>query len=108
MSEGWVGMLDEVAFYADALTPEAVQAHYQALFAGTPPVITKQPLGGTYLPGVARTLSVKATGPNLAYQWYKGTTALSGTDRRHAHLPQPGGGRRRDLFGSRDQCGRRR
>jgi len=34
MSEGWVGMLDEVGFYADALTPEAVQAHYQAFLAG--------------------------------------------------------------------------
>ena len=78
MSEGWVGMLDEVAFYADALTADAIQAHYQAFFAGAPPVITKQPLGGTYLPGVARTLSVMATGPNLAYQWYKGTTALTG------------------------------
>jgi hypothetical protein len=78
MSEGWVGMLDEVAFYADALSPDAIQAHYQAFLAGAPPVITKQPLGGTYLPGVARTLSVKATGPTLAYQWYKGTTALTG------------------------------
>jgi hypothetical protein len=40
-SEGWVGMLDEVAFYADALTPETVLAHYQAFLAGAPPVITK-------------------------------------------------------------------
>jgi Concanavalin A-like lectin/glucanases superfamily/Immunoglobulin domain len=77
-AEAWVGMLDEVAFYADALTPETVLAHYQAFFAGAPPVITKQPLGGTYLPGVARTLSVKATGSGLAYQWYIGTTALTG------------------------------
>jgi hypothetical protein len=76
--EAWVGMLDEVAFYADALTPAAVQAHYQALFAGNPPVITQQPRSGTYLPGLALTLSVKATGPNLTYQWSKGTTTLTG------------------------------
>lgn len=76
--EGWVGKLDEVAFYADALAPESIQAHYLAFFAGNPPVITQQPQGGTYLPGVALTLSVKATGPNLAYQWYQGTTALAG------------------------------
>ncbi len=77
-SEGWVGMLDEVAFYADALPPEAVQAHYLAFFAGNPPVISQQPVGGTYLPGVALTLSVKATGPNLAHQWYRGATSLVG------------------------------
>jgi hypothetical protein len=77
-SEGWVGMLDEVAIYADALTPEAVQAHYQAYFAGNPPVITKQPRGGTYVPGAALTLNVQATGPSLSYQWYKGATLLSG------------------------------
>jgi hypothetical protein len=76
--EAWVGMLDEVAFYADALSPEAVQAHYQAFYAGNPPVLTQQPRSGTYLPGVALALSVQATGPNLAYQWYKGITALNG------------------------------
>ncbi len=78
MSEPWVGTMDEVAFYADALTPEKILAHYQAFFAGTPPVIAKEPTGGTYLPGVALELSVKATGPSLAYQWFKGTSALAG------------------------------
>ncbi len=77
-SENWVGMLDEVAFYADALTPEAVQAHYAAFFAGTAPVITKQPRGGTYVPGAVLVLGVTATGPNLNYQWFKGTAALTG------------------------------
>ncbi len=74
----WIGALDEVAIYADALTPAAVQAHYQAFFADNPPTITKQPQGGTYLPGVALTLNVTATGTNLSYQWYKGATALNG------------------------------
>ncbi|HVV72501.1 MAG TPA: LamG-like jellyroll fold domain-containing protein, partial [Verrucomicrobiae bacterium] len=76
--EGWIGSLDEVAFYANALSAAQVQAHYQALFAGTPPVITRQPRGGTYLPGVDLQLSVGATGPNLSYQWYKGTSSLPG------------------------------
>lgn len=78
MSEGWVGQLDEVAFYADALPASAALAHYNAFFAGTPPVITTQPRGGTFLPGVPLDLSVNATGPSLTYQWYKGTSALAG------------------------------
>ena len=77
-SEGWIGTLDEVAFYADALTPESVQAHYQAFFAGTPPVIVSPPRGGTYLAGVPLQLTVKATGPSLAYQWFKGSSPLAG------------------------------
>ncbi len=76
--ENWIGLIDEVAIYGDALTPEAVLAHYNAFIAGDPPVITKQPQGGTFLQGAALTLSVKATGPSLGYQWYKGSTALSG------------------------------
>lgn len=79
-AEGFSGALDEVAFHADALTEADVQAHYAALFAGTPPVITVQPRGGTYLPGVPLTLRVKATGPNLSYQWYKGTNAITGAN----------------------------
>ena len=85
--ESWVGMLDEVALYSAALTPEAVQAHYQAFFAGNPPLITKQPQSGTYLPGVALTLSVQANGPNLAYQWYKGTGSLGGQTTSRLLLP---------------------
>src|SRR5262249_49544721 len=54
------------------------QAHYNAFFIGDPPVIVKQPQGGTFLAGSAPTLTVKATGPSLAYQWYKGASALSG------------------------------
>ena len=76
--EGWVGSLDEVAFYADALSAAAIQSHYQAMFIGTPPVITRQPTGGTFLPGVNLQLSVGATGPNLKYQWFKNGNALLG------------------------------
>ena len=91
-AENWVGMLDEVAIYSDALTPEAVQAHYDAFFAGNPPVITRQPQGGTFIPGAALTLSVAATGPNLAYQWYKGATALSGMTSNTLVFPSLGEG----------------
>jgi hypothetical protein len=76
--ESWIGQIDEVAIYSDALTPEAVQAHYNAFFEGNPPVITKQPQGGDYLEGAAVTLSVTASGPGLTYQWYKGAGALTG------------------------------
>ena len=76
--EGWLGGLDEVAFYADALSPSQVLSHYQALFAGTPPVIVRQPRGGNYLPGVNLQLSVAATGPNLSYQWFRNGNALAG------------------------------
>lgn len=76
--EGWIGGLDEVAFYANALSAAQVQAHYQALFAGTPPVITRQPKGGIYLPSVNLRLSVTATGPNLSYQWFKESNSLPG------------------------------
>ena len=33
-AEGWIGMFDEVAFYRDALSAAAVQAHYLAFVAG--------------------------------------------------------------------------
>jgi hypothetical protein len=33
--ERWIGALDEVAFYSDALTANAIQSHYQA-FIGAP------------------------------------------------------------------------
>ncbi len=76
--EGWVGMLDEVAFYAEALSEASVQTHYQALFIGTPPVIVTQPRSGIYLPGVPLQLKVVATGPNLSYQWFKNGNPISG------------------------------
>ena len=76
--EGWIGGLDEVAFYSEALSSNQVQAHFQALFSGTPPVIGRQPQGGTYLPGVNLQLRVSATGPNLSYQWFKDNSSLPG------------------------------
>ena len=76
--QSWVGMLDEVAIYSAPLTAAAVQTHYQAFFAGTAPVIVKQPQGGTYIRGAVLSLSAQADGGKMTYQWYKGSTALSG------------------------------
>jgi len=76
--EGWMGAFDEVAFYSTALSQAEVQAHYQAYFSDLPPVIVKQPLGGTFLAGTPVSLSVVATGPNVAYQWYNNSTLLTG------------------------------
>jgi hypothetical protein len=70
-SEGWIGMLDEVAFYSTALTADSIQAHYNAYYVGDPPVLTSQPVGGNFLAGQALQLSVTATGAQLKYQWYK-------------------------------------
>lgn len=69
-AEGWVGAIDEVAFYSDALSLEAVKAHFDTFHTGEPPVIVSQPQGGTYLIGSDVNLSVSATGPELSYQWY--------------------------------------
>jgi|GEM_PF-1028287 len=42
------------------------------------PVITVQPQGTNMVAGGTLDLSVTATGDSLAYQWYKGTNAVSG------------------------------
>ena len=56
----------------------AVQAHYQALLAGQPPVITVEPTGGSFYTGRVLTLVVGATGAGRVYQWYKDGNAVSG------------------------------
>lgn len=92
VDEGWVGELDEVAFYADPLPLTAVQAHYQAFLTGKLPVIVQQPHGGTYLPGVTLNLKVQATGPNLTYQWFKNNVPLAGQTAAVLTLPGLGAG----------------
>ena len=76
VNEGWIGMLDEVALYGSALSSNAIQAHYQAFLQDMPPVIARQPSGGTFLAGTAIRLSVQAVGLHLTYQWYVGATAI--------------------------------
>ena len=76
--ERWVGALDEVAFYSDTLTADAIGKHYAAFAAGDPPVITGQPQSGAYFSGSPGSLSVTVQGVNLAYQWFKNGTAIAG------------------------------
>ncbi len=74
--EEWIGALDEVAFYSDALSAEKIAAHYAAYLAGTAPVITRQPVGGTYLSGVAITLTLETKGNDITYAWYHDGAAV--------------------------------
>ena len=46
--------------------------------AGVAPVISTQPSSQTATLGSSATFSVVATGDNLSYQWYKGSTAIAG------------------------------
>jgi hypothetical protein len=77
-AEGWVGALDEIALYSVALSAGSVQAHYAALIGASAPVITVQPVGGAFYPGVPFQLQVGATGAGLGYQWYKNGSAIGG------------------------------
>ncbi|MHC1766232.1 MAG: LamG-like jellyroll fold domain-containing protein [Verrucomicrobiia bacterium] len=77
-NERWIGDLDEVAIFSDAVTVAAVQAHYKALKSATPPEIIAQPQGGNYLSGASLTLAVSTRGVDLTYQWFKDGTALAG------------------------------
>jgi hypothetical protein len=87
VTEGWVGMLDEVAFYSSALSSNSILAHYQAFLEDLPPVITVQPVGGTFLPGVPLDLTVQALGLNLSYQWYFGSAAIANATNSLLSIP---------------------
>ena len=76
--ERWVGALDEVAFYGDALSAGAVQAHYAAFAAGEPPVIAAPPQGGSFFAGAELRLAVTAQGVGLTYQWFKNGAVVAG------------------------------
>lgn len=75
-AEGWTGKLDEIAFFSEPLSADAVRSHYNAFMAGDPPTITQQPLGGTFLPGNPFDLIVQAAGADLNYQWFKNNAAI--------------------------------
>lgn len=76
----FIGDVDEVAVYAEALTPAQVAAHYAAAFSpSAAPVITVQPQSTEVLLGGSVTLSVEVqTGTPPAYQWKKDGVALDG------------------------------
>jgi hypothetical protein len=78
VTEGWVGGLDEVAFYRDPLTAAAAQAHYAAFASGTPPVITVNPQSVNVVLGDDLLLQSAASGAGLSYLWLKGGMPISG------------------------------
>ena len=76
--ERWMGALDEVAFYSDALSATVIQAHYSAFVSGAPPTITVQPRGGSFFLNSPLTLRVGAQGLDLSYQWFKNGMPIKG------------------------------
>ena len=87
-AERWPGTLDEVAFYSSALSSNAIKAHYTAFLVGEKPSIIVPPVGGTYLAGIALSLSVEAKGAQLSYQWFKDGTAIAGATSPHYDIAQ--------------------
>jgi len=77
-AEGWIGLLDEVALYADALPASAIQAHYKAFVGNARPAIDVQPVGGAFYTGQPFEMSVGATGADRTYQWFKDTISIPG------------------------------
>ncbi len=86
--EEWIGALDEVAFYSDALSASAIGAHYTAFLSGTAPVITIQPVGGAFLAGIPLTLTVETKGTSVTYAWFKDGSALTGATNDTLVFPQ--------------------
>ena len=81
----WNGMLDEVAVFAGALTPDqvvTVMGGDFSAFIGGPPGIVSQPQGQSVAQGTTATFSVGADGQApFQYQWYfNGTNKLSRAD----------------------------
>lgn len=78
------GNIDEVAYYANALTAAQVLAHYQVgtnsfRVVTNAPSILVNPVSTNAYAGLAAKFSVLADGTApLSYQWFKGTSAIDG------------------------------
>lgn len=57
-----------------------IQSNTLTVTIGTPAAITTAPAGDIICAGEAAQLSVTATGGNLSYRWYKGTSAIPGAN----------------------------
>ena len=82
---GWLGALDEISFYRRALTPDEIQAIYNADVSGKcliPPTITQQPQSQAIPLGEDVLFAPAVLGAKpLAYQWhFNGTNLPSATN----------------------------
>ena len=77
-TEGWIGTLDEVAFYSSALSSNSIQAHYAAFFGSAPTVITVQPVGGAFYTSQPLMMTVWASGADRTFQWFKNRSPIAG------------------------------
>ena len=79
----FLGLLDEAAYYTNALSADRVQAHWLAARKTAPPAVAPtfkvQPLGLSGFEGSSVSLNALVLGtPPFTYQWFKGTTSLAG------------------------------
>lgn len=89
----WIGNLDEVAIYTNALSSERVQAHYIAARNANPPAVAPtfrlNIVSTNFFEGSELVLPAIALGTEpFTYQWYKGTTAI--VNQTNANLLIPG------------------
>lgn len=72
----WIGDLDEMAFYSDALADDRIAAHYNSLLGASPPVVTSGPTvspTNVVTTGDSFSISIVASGSTpLSYFWRKG------------------------------------
>lgn len=79
-TEGWVGSLDEVAFYNTALTPEEVAGHFEAFVVGDPPLLVVQPASITELVGASAQVTAAASGSKVTLQWLHNGSEVAGAN----------------------------
>lgn len=79
----WIGSLDEVAIYTNALPVERIQAHYVAARGVNPPAVAPtfgvDAVGATSFEGAVVTIPTGVLGTEpFAYQWYKDEALVPG------------------------------
>jgi hypothetical protein len=76
-TELWNGLVDEVAFYSAALTPEQVAGHYHVVQSSMKPVWVTQPSSQLVMSGSSFGLTASAMGNSMVYQWFKNGQAVA-------------------------------
>ncbi len=79
----FLGSLDEVAIYTNALAAEQIQAHWKAARGVNPPAVVAtfaaQPVGATNFEGATVTLTALVLGtPPFDFQWLKNGATVTG------------------------------